>query len=142
MTQPNLQITDAEWQVMQALWEADEQAAGDVIARVQQERDWNHRTIRTLLARLVEKGAVAVRIEGSKHLYHAAVSRQDCVGSAAKSFRERFFAGDLKSLLMHFVEQEEISNDELEELQRILEGRRESLGGKQRSQRNSRRNRS
>ena len=120
MSQPNLQITDAEWDVMQAVWQADDQAAGEVIAIVQTSRDWNHRTIRTLLARLVEKDAVEVRIDGNKHLYRAAVSKQECVRSAAKSFSERFFSGDVKSLLMHFVENEEISKEELEDIRQSL----------------------
>lgn len=122
MDRSSIQITDAEWAVMEAVWAAESQAAGDVITRVKQTKDWNHRTIRTLLARLVEKGAVDVQIEGNKHLYRAAVSKQECVRSAARSFSERFFAGDVKSLLLHFVEHEEISADELQELQRTIEG--------------------
>ena len=120
MSHPNLQITDAEWEVMQAVWQAEDQGAGDIIAKVQASRDWNHRTIRTLLTRLVKKDAIAVRTEGTKHFYRAAVSRQECVRSAVKSFSERFFSGDVKSLLLHFVENEGISNDELEDIRRSL----------------------
>lgn len=120
MSQPNLQITDAEWDVMRAVWQADDQAAGELISKVQELRDWNHRTIRTLLARLVEKGAVEVRIDGAKHLYRAAVSEQECVQSAAKTFSERFFSGDVKSLLLHFVENGKISPEELEDIRQSL----------------------
>ena len=132
MRQPNLQITDAEWDVMQAVWQADDQAAGEVIAKVQMSRDWNHRTIRTLLARLVEKGAVEVQIDGNKHLYRAAVSKQECVRSAAKSFSARFFSGDVKSLLLHFVENEDLSREELASI-------RQSLSPKKRPPRTKRR---
>ena len=142
MADTNLQITDAEWAVMEAVWERDEQAAGDLIATVLQSRDWNHRTIRTLLARLVDKGAVAVRIDGNRHLYRASVSKADCVRSAAKSFRERFFAGDLKSLLLHFVEHDEISPEELEALRQAIADRESSPTGKLQSPRNRRRKRS
>lgn len=120
MSGPSLQITDAEWDVMQAVWQADDQMAGEIIAMVQQSRDWNHRTIRTLITRLVEKGAIGVRIDGNKHLYHAVLSREECVRSAARSFSERFFSGDIKSLLVHFVENEEISQDELDDLRGLL----------------------
>ncbi len=126
MNQPNLRITDAEWDVMEAVWQADDQTAGEVIAKVQASRDWNHRTVRTLLARLVEKGAVEVRIDGNKHLYRAAVSKQECVRSAVKSFSERFFSGDVKSLLMHFVENEGISKEELEDIQQSLSPKKRS----------------
>ena len=116
-----LQITDAEWEVMQSVWEADDQTPAEIIARVQPLRERSHRTIRTLLARLVDKGAVTVRVDGSQYLYSAAVSRDDCVRAAAKSFSQRFFAGDLKSLLLHFVESESLSEQEANELRERLD---------------------
>ena len=123
MNSPSLQITEAEWDVMRAVWQADDQMAGEIIAKVQESRDWNHRTIRTLIARLVEKGAIGVRIDGNKHLYHASVSRDECVQSAARSFSERFFSGDIKSLLVHFVENEDISQDELDDIRSLLQSK-------------------
>ena len=128
----SLQITDAEWDVMQAIWQADDQMAGEIIATVQESRDWNHRTIRTLITRLVEKGAVGVRIEGNRHRYHGLVSKDDCVRSAARSFKERFFSGDLKSLLTHFVENEEISADELAEIRSLLRSKPDASKSKRR----------
>ena len=118
-----LQITDAEWDVMLSVWEAEDQTAGEIIARVDPLGERSHRTVRTLLARLVEKGAVAVRVDGSRHLYRAAVTRDECVRLAARSFTERFFAGDLQSLLMHFVENETLSSDEVKELRQRLDER-------------------
>ena len=116
-----LQITDAEWEVMLSVWEADNQTPAEIIARVQPLRERSHRTIRTLLVRLVDKGAVTVRVDGSQYLYSAAVSRDECVRAAATSFSERFFAGDLKSLLMHFVERESLSEQEANELRKRLD---------------------
>ena len=115
-----LQITGAEWEVMVSVWEADDQTPAEIIARVEPLRERSHRTIRTLLTRLVDKGAVSVRVDGSQHLYSAAVSRDDCVCAAATSFSERYFAGDLKSLLMHFVERESLSEQEANELRERL----------------------
>jgi len=124
---PELQITEAEWEVMLSVWEAEHQTAGEIIARVEPIRKRSHRTVRTLLARLVEKGAVAVKVDGSRHLYSAAVTRNECVRSAARSFTDRFFAGNLQSLLIHFVENETLSNDELDELRKRLEGRQDNM---------------
>lgn len=121
--QPELQITDAEWEVMLSVWEAKDQTAGEIIARVEPIRERSHRTVRTLLARLVEKGAVAVCVDGSRHLYSAAISRDECVRLAARSFTEQFFAGNLQSLLMHFVENETLSEKEVKELRQRLDER-------------------
>lgn len=121
--QSELQITDAEWEVMLSVWEADDQTAGEIIARVEPIRKRSHRTVRTLLARLVEKGAVTVQVDGSRHLYSAAITRNECVRLAARSFTEQFFAGNLQSLLMHFVEHESLSDKEVKELRQHLDQR-------------------
>ena len=122
MTQKSeLQITEAEWEVMDRVWEAGEQTPAEIIQRVQPLRDRSHRTIRTLLNRLVEKGAVRVRTDGRQRLYSAAVSRKDCLMEAAKSFGERFFAGNIATLLMHFVDAEDISPSEAAELREKLD---------------------
>lgn len=115
-----MQITDAEWEVMLGVWEAEGQTPSEIIARVQPLRQRSHRTIRTLLSRLVEKGAVSVRVDGSQHLYSAAISREQCIRTAATSFTQRFFGGDLKSLLLHFVESDSLTQQEAEELRKRL----------------------
>lgn len=116
-----LQITDAEWEVMASVWEANDQTPAEIIARVDPLRRRSHRTIRTLLSRLVEKGAVSKRVDGSQYLYSASVSREECVLQAATSFSERFFGGDLKSLLLHFVERESLTEQDANELRARLD---------------------
>lgn len=125
---PQLQITDAEWDVMLGVWAQDNQTAGEIIARVDPDGLRSHRTIRKLLSRLVDKGAVTARPDGPKHLYRAAVTREACVRHAAESFSERFFSGSVKSMLLHFVENESLSADEVEELKRRLDGLSEDSG--------------
>jgi len=118
---PQLQITDAEWEVMLGVWAQDDQTSGEIIARVDPDGLRSHRTIRKLLSRLVDKGAVLAKPDGPKHLYRAAVTREACVRHAAESFSERFFSGSVKSMLMHFVEHETLSGEEVEELKRRLD---------------------
>lgn len=115
-----VQITDAEWVVMRAVWLRDAQSAGEIVAEVQANRDWSRRTIRTLLSRLVERGAVGVRVAGGQQLYRALVTNEACLRVVAKSFSQRLFSGDVKSLLMHFVASEPISDEELEQIRKRL----------------------
>jgi BlaI family penicillinase repressor len=119
--QAKLEITEAEWEVMDSVWEGGPQTPAEIIARVQPIRERSHRTIRTLLNRLVDKGAVRIEEASGKRLYVAAVSKDACIRAAAKSFRERFFAGSVGSLLMHFVEHESLSAEELAELRAKLD---------------------
>lgn len=112
-------ITDGEWEIMESVWQAENQTPAEILARIDV-GDRSHRTLRTLLVRLVEKGAVAVCVDGSKRLYSATISRQECIRSVAESFTQRFFAGNLKSLLLHFVEDQSLTNREIEELKQRL----------------------
>lgn len=131
-----IQVTGAEWDVMVSLWNLEAEkldrpvafAPGKLIERVQSVRDWNHRTIRTLMSRLVEKEAMRVQIDGAKHLYRSAVNKDDCVRVAAKTFASQFFNGDAKSMLLHFVENEQLSDADLEEIRRSLNARKKKIG--------------
>src|SRR5687767_14062735 len=104
-----VRISDAEWDVMEAVWNRGQSTAADVIESLAGARGWNHRTIRTLLARLVEKGALAYEVEGHRYLYRPAVTRQRCVRQQSRSFLEKVFAGDVGSLLVHFVQEADMT---------------------------------
>lgn len=143
---PEIQVTDAEWDVMDAIWVLESSSLDShqtqtvgyapklIIEKVQRQRDWNHRTIRTLLSRLVEKRAIHVDVDGNKHTYRSAVARDACVRTVAKSFTERFFGGNVKSMLLHFVENGELSETDIAEIRRSLSDKKresEKLSKKQ-----------
>src|SRR5213083_2639350 len=69
-------ISDAEWDVMKVVWDHGPLTSGEVVKRLEAEKDWKPRTIKTLLARLVQKGAVEAKETEGKHLYAAKVSRE------------------------------------------------------------------
>ena len=115
-----LQISDAEWDVMEPVWEAGASTAADVIRALRQTHDWNHSTIRTLLARLVEKGALAYDVAGSRYVYRPAVSRDRCVRQKGKSFVDQVFGGDVGALLLHFVADAALDPDQIQQLREHL----------------------
>src|SRR5215475_10260509 len=115
-----VQISDAEWDVMEAVWEAGPCVAAAVIRRLRATHDWNHSTIRTLLARLVEKGALAYDVDGARYIYRPAVSRQQCVRQEGRSFLEKAFGGDVAALLAHFVAEASLDREQVEQLRRLL----------------------
>jgi BlaI family penicillinase repressor len=85
---------------------------------------WSHRTIRTMLARLTEKGALAATAEGNRYVYRPLVTRQKCVREESRSFLEKVFAGDAAELLVHFVRDARITPQQIDELKRLLEAKR------------------
>ena len=115
-----LQISDAEWAVMEPIWAAGACTAAEVIKQLRATHDWNHSTIRTLLARLVEKGALAYDVDGSRYIYKAAVSRQRCVRQESRSFLEKAFGGDVAALLAHFVSEAALNREQIEQLRQLL----------------------
>jgi BlaI family penicillinase repressor len=120
-------ITDAEWQVMKVLWEREGQwlAAADIVEPVARERGVNHRTVRTLLARLVKKGAVETRDSGGAgggFLYRAKVSREAAERAESKSFLSRVFDGQAAPALVHLLAEsrDRLSAKEIQELRDLL----------------------
>jgi BlaI family penicillinase repressor len=117
------QISDAEWQVMHVVWVKGSVTAAEVIAALTPTTRWQHRTIRTLLARLVDKGALATETDGNRYLYRALIARSSCVRKESKSFLKKIFGGDAAELLVHFVRGEDIPPERIEELKRLLDGK-------------------
>lgn len=128
----SLQISDAEWDVMEPIWSAGAATAADVIRQLRETHDWNHSTIRTLLARLVEKGALAYDVDGSRYIYRAAVSREQCVRQESRSFLQKAFGGDVAALLAHFVEEASLDRDQIEQLRRLLAQKKQPSAGSKR----------
>jgi BlaI family penicillinase repressor len=119
-------ISDSEWDVMEPIWEAGACTAADVIRRLRATHDWNHSTIRTLLARLVEKGALEYEVDGPRYIYRPAVSRRQCVRQKGRSFLEKAFGGDVGALLAHFVAEAPLDQDQIEQLHRLLAQKKRS----------------
>jgi len=115
------QISDAEWEVMKAVWEGAPLTAGDVVARVAAEQAWKPRTIKTLLNRLVKKGAVAMEAEGRRYLYRARVARDAVVRRETRSFLSRVFDGAAAPAIVHFLEQARLTPEEIRQLRETLE---------------------
>ena len=115
-----LQISDSEWDVMEPIWAVGACTAAEVIRQLRATHDWNQSTVRTLLARLVEKGALAYDVDGSRYIYRAAVSRERCVRQESRSFLEKAFGGDVAALGAHFVEDASLDQKQIDELRALL----------------------
>jgi BlaI family penicillinase repressor len=118
-----MKISDAEWRLMRVVWRRRAATAAQVIEELASETGWSHRTVRTLLGRLVKKGALEPEEEGNRYVYRPKVSQLRCVRQEARSFVDKVFDGDAAELLIHFVRNEAISPEHIDELKRLLEKR-------------------
>ena len=117
-------ISDTEWQVMKILWEESPLTAGQVIERLAGKVNWKPKTVKTLLGRLVKKLALGFTEDNRLYRYYPLVNEAECVKAESKSFLEKVYNGSLNVMLANFLEAEELSPEEIEELVKILEGKR------------------
>ncbi len=117
-------IAESEWRVMQVLWEHGPLTANEMVTRLAGEVKWKPRTIKTLISRLVKKGAVGFTAEGNRYRYSASVNESECIHSETKSFVRRVYQGAMKPALAAFLEDADLSPEEVSELQEILEQKR------------------
>ena len=114
-------ISDTEWEVMRVVWTKHPLTANEVIEQLSgMGSHWHPKTARTLLARLVQKGALGYEAQGRTYAYSPLVSEEDCVATASESFLDRVFGGSLKPMLAHFVERQKLTRKDLEELEKLL----------------------
>lgn len=116
-----MQISDAESVVMQVLWEASPLAAEDVFAAVAPGQGWQEPTVKTLLNRLLKKGAISAEREGRRFLYSPVLRREQWLRQESEGLVDRLFGGRVAPLVAQFSAQRKLSKKDLAELRRLLE---------------------
>ncbi len=117
---PGERISEAEHAVMEALWRNSPLTAAEVSDRVAPERGWSLATVKTLLSRLVAKKAVATAPDGRRFLYSPAIERTDYVDGESRRLVDRLFGGRAAPLLVHLVESEALSDEDIAEIERLI----------------------
>jgi BlaI family penicillinase repressor len=118
-------ISESEWMVMRVLWAKSPLTANDVIEQLTGKTKWKPKTIKTLIDRLVKKGAVKFEKEGRRYRYYPAVGQDECIATERQSFLRRVYGGTMKPMLAAFLEDAELSADDISELKEILEQKAE-----------------
>jgi len=113
-------ISAAEWEVLKVVWEQPFLSAGEVADKLSSQKDWHPRTVKTLLARLVKKGALVYKADGNRYLYEPKVKKEDVIKRESQSFLDRVFDGVTVPMLAHFVKTARMSPEEIQQLKKIL----------------------
>ena len=124
-----MQISDAEWIVMNLIWGSQPIDSGQVIERLAEANGWSAATVKTMLHRLVKKGALSHEVDGKKYLYRANVRRHDCIRKASRSFLDRVFGGQAAPALLHLVKTSKLSPDEVAQLRALLDSKESNKKG-------------
>lgn len=121
MSKKTPNISESEWEIMIVLWEKTPLTANEVINDLQERTDWKPKTIRSLLDRLVKKNAVGVNKEQKIYTFYPLYSQDECQHAEAESFVKRIYGGALKSMLVQFIQEDSLSEDDIKELRSILD---------------------
>ncbi|WP_298913012.1 BlaI/MecI/CopY family transcriptional regulator [uncultured Algimonas sp.] len=113
-------IAKSELDVMSILWDRPGLAASAVHAGLSDTDTRSLQTIKTLLSRLVDKGALQTEAEGRRYLYHPTMTRDDYAASATRRFSDRLFGGRAAPIVAHLAEDNGLSNDDIAELEAII----------------------
>lgn len=115
------QISQAELSIMEVLWAESPLAASDVSKRLSDSKDWNIRTVKTLLARLVSKKALSTTQDGRRYLYAPLIEREAYAARAARRLTDRLFGGRAAPLVAHLAEDKGLTQEDILELEALLQ---------------------
>ena len=113
-------ISASELDVMEVLWAESPLAASTVAARLEGRRNWSPQTVKTLLARLVDKGALSATRDGRRYLYAPLVARKTHARGAVRGLAERLFGGRAAPLVAHLADADGLSPEDLDELEALV----------------------
>lgn len=116
-----IEITEAESRVMEALWQRSPQDSEQIVGALAGPTGWHEKTIRTLLNRLLGKGAISAEREGRRYRYTAVLSRAQWQSQESRSLLDRVFGGRMAPLLVHFNEHEKLTARDVAELRALVD---------------------
>ncbi len=114
-----MRLSEAEWKVMDVVWEQSPVSARRVCEALEAETGWAYSTVKTLLTRLAGKGAVTFTKRANTRWFEPVLSRERARRSALKSLLDRAFDGTLGSLVHHLAHEEQLSPEDRERLEAI-----------------------
>lgn len=115
-----MQISEAESRVMQVLWERGPSTSEEVVSALNDATDWQEATVKTLLNRLLKKGALGADAEGRRYRYRPLLAREDYVLDESRGLLDRLFDGRVAPLVAHFSRHGKLSKQDVEELRRLI----------------------
>lgn len=120
MNDKNLTLTEAEWTVMECLWEQSPRTGRETVAWLDQKMGWTRSTVLTMLRRLEAKGAVAGDTEGELKTFRPLIAREDVAVRETENLLERAYKGSLSMLVSSFTKRQTLPQNEIDELYAIL----------------------
>jgi BlaI family penicillinase repressor len=123
-----MKLTQAEWQIMNALWEKHPATARDIMSRLPKDVKWAYTTLKTMLSRLVEKKAVSEQKQANTSIYEPLISQRKARLSAFRSLLDQSFDGAMGPLMHFLLQEQKLNTKQKQELIEILQNESEKSG--------------
>lgn len=127
MSKSHINLTEAEWNVMECLWEKSPRTGREVTQYLEEKTGWSRSTTLTLLSRLESKGAVYGNSEGSKKTFSTILKREDAALHETEDFLSRVYHGSLSMMVSALTKKQALPQSEIDALYAML---KDMEGGK------------
>jgi BlaI family penicillinase repressor len=119
-------ISESEWEVMKLLWNSSPLTSEELINDLSPKNNWSAQTIKTFITRLTNKGAISYEKKGRVYLYYPIISKDEYIKSENVFFLKKVYDGALDLLLTKFLEEKDLSIEQIEQLENILKEKKEN----------------
>ena len=117
------QITEAEYEVMKIVWKYAPINTNEITEKLLTTSSWSAKTIQTLIKRLVNKGALTYEKNSRVFVYTPLVKESEYISQESNSFLNRYYNGDITTMLSAYIENDKLSETEIETLRSLLSKR-------------------
>ena len=116
----NINLTNAEWNVMECLWEKAPRTSREIIDALRERISWTKSTTLTMLKRMTEKGLITCENSQKLRMYSPCIDRENAVKKETENFLNRVYKGSVSLMISAMTQKQELSEDEIQELYEIL----------------------
>ena len=114
------QISESEFEVMKIIWKYAPISTNEITEKLLQTTSWSPKTIQTLIKRLVNKGAVTYEKQSRMFVYTPVIKENEYIGQESNSFLNRYYDGNITTMLSAYIENDKLSESELDTLRTLL----------------------
>ncbi|WP_406542306.1 BlaI/MecI/CopY family transcriptional regulator [Clostridium ljungdahlii] len=116
-------ISESEWEVMKVIWNKNPCSANEIIKQLEDSTSWKPKTVKSLISRLLKKNVIGFNEEGRTYYYYPLFDEKECARQESSSFIKRVYNGAAKNMLLNFIEDNKLTEEDLDYLKKILNDR-------------------
>lgn len=119
------ELSGSEWYILESLWAESPKVGSQIVTDLSVKKGWSRSTTLTMLRRMTKKGLIACEDGEKMKVYMPLINREEAVKKETENFLERVYNGSIGMMLSGFVENQKLTEEEIEELRQMLREKEE-----------------